>query len=279
MADGQFIRPRIMGILNLTHDSFFAPSRVPEPEAALRQATEMVRDGADILDVGAESSRPGSEYVALAEELERIVPVVSALHEAFPNTPVSVDTRKAAVAKAALDAGASIINDISALRDDAAMTPLIAERGAQVILMHMRGTPLTMQEAPSYDDPVAEVSGELAALAASAVSGGIDPAKIILDPGIGFGKRVADNWALLRNVSTIRQIGYPVVIGLSRKSFLGHLLADSNGVRGVEGRLNATIAGQLWCTLHGVEIIRVHDVQAMRDALRVWEELLAAGPE
>lgn len=267
-----------MGILNLTHDSFFAPSRAADTERALIRAGEMVDAGADILDIGAESSRPGSEYVSETEELDRIIPVVTAIRRTYPKVPISVDTRKSSVARAALDAGAEIINDISALRDDREMIPLLAERRAPVVLMHMRGTPQTMQDDPHYEDVVEEVSGELLAFARRAMDGGIEKQNIILDPGIGFGKRMEDNWELLRNLDRLKNLDFPLLVGLSRKSFLGRLL-KKDGPRPVEERLNATIAAQLWCTIQGVEIIRVHDVQAMRDALRVWEELFTAGSE
>lgn len=277
MVPFTFTRPRIMGIVNVTHDSFFADSRTERLDAAVERAARLVAEGAQLLDVGGESSRPGSDYVTAPTEIARVVPVVRELHAAFPHIPISVDTRKSAVAQAALDAGASMINDISALRDDPALADLVAQRRVPVVLMHMRGTPRTMQVDPRYDNVVEEVRAELSAFAAAAERRGVPRESIILDPGIGFGKRFEDNWALLRGIDRLRSLGYPLLIGLSRKAFLGALVAGSP--KPPEERLFATLAAHMWCTMCNVEILRVHDVRPLVDALAVLRALAGAGDE
>jgi dihydropteroate synthase len=215
----------------------------------------MLEDGADILDIGGESSRPGSDPVGAGEELERVIPVIEGIRQ-WSDIPISVDTRKALVAERALDAGADIINDISALRDDADITALAAERGCPVILMHMRGTPKTMQTEPVYRDVVAEVIQELESWAETASSRGVSRDRIILDPGIGFGKRLSDNLQLLRHIGKLRNTRYPVLVGLSRKSFIERLLHIP-----VEERLAASLAAEAYTVHQGAEIVRAHDVR------------------
>ena len=266
-------RPRVMGILNATDDSFFATSRARSPERIEQRVTVMLGAGVDIVDVGGESTRPGSEYVDAATERERVVPAVRLIRALDPSVAISIDTRKAPVAEAALDAGATIVNDVSALRDDPRMGALVAERGVAVCLMHMRGTPRDMQRDPRYRDVVAEVRAELAERKDVALAAGIAEERIVLDPGIGFGKRFEDNWALLANLDALRDLGSPLLIGLSRKSFLGAI--GRRGRNAPEDRLIATIAAQLWCTLLGVEIIRVHDVAEFREALAAFDAITA----
>ena len=266
-------RPRVMGILNATDDSFFATSRARSPERIEQRVTVMLGAGVDIVDVGGESTRPGREYVDVATERERVVPAVRLIRALDPSVAISIDTRKAPVAEAALDAGATIVNDVSALRDDPRMGALVAERGVAVCLMHMRGTPRDMQRDPRYRDVVAEVRAELAERKDVALAAGIAEERIVLDPGIGFGKRFEDNWALLANLDALRDLGSPLLIGLSRKSFLGAI--GRCGRDAPEDRLVATIAAQLWCTLLGVEIIRVHDVAEFREALAAFDAITA----
>ena len=257
--------PVVMGIINCTPDSFFASSRSDGVENAVRTARAMVADGAAILDIGGESSRPGSDYVGAEEELSRVVPVIRAIRSES-EIPISIDTRKRIVAEEALDAGADIVNDISALRDDPELAALVAERRVPVILMHMRGNPKTMQHNPTYRDTVGEISAELTAHIEAALAAGIEADRIVIDPGIGFGKTVDDNVAILARLDDFRRIGYPVVLGLSRKSFLGAVIG---GAVPAEDRRAATIAAHTIAALNGVEILRVHDVRDTVDAIRV----------
>ncbi len=264
-----------MGIINVTHDSFFSASRAPDPALVRNVAERMVEEGAAILDVGGESSRPGSDYVSLQEELDRVVPAVREIRSVRPDVDISVDTRKSGVAAAALDAGATMINDISGLRDDPDLARVVAERGVPVCLMHMRGTPRTMQDKPRYDDLLGEIRSELFFSVDRALDAGIRAERIILDPGIGFGKTFDHNWHVLRELATVVSWGYSVLVGLSRKSFLG---APEHGdaARSLppEERLHATLSAQIWCTLQGVSILRVHDVRPMVEAIRVFERLI-----
>ncbi|MBN1686091.1 MAG: dihydropteroate synthase [Spirochaetales bacterium] len=243
-----------MGIINCTTDSFYPGSRVGTFAAAVERARSMARAGADMLDIGGESTRPGSDPVDADEEIARVVPVIEAVR-GFSDLPISVDTRKAGVAGRALDAGADIVNDISALRDDEQMGALVSSRGCPVILMHMRGTPKTMQQHPYYDNAVSEVVEELSGFTQAALHRGIDRSRIILDPGIGFGKRLSDNLQIMKCIKEVRKLGYPVLVGLSRKSFLQKLLDLQ-----VEDRLAASLAAEAYVALEGAEILRVHDV-------------------
>lgn len=249
-----------MGVLNATPDSFFPASRTLSPRLAVECAERMIADGADILDVGGESTRPGSQPVTTAEEIERTAPVIERICDRF-DVLVSIDTAKAEVARAALDCGASIINDTSALQADPDMADLAAARDALVILMHMQGTPATMQTAPQYADVVCEVLDFLVDRARCAMERGIARDRIWIDPGIGFGKRLEHNLALLRNVGRIAASGYPVVVGVSRKSFLGEILGLS-----VDDRLEGTIAAEAVAVAYGADVLRVHDVKEGRRA-------------
>jgi dihydropteroate synthase len=231
----------------------------------------MIAEGADILDVGGESTRPGAASVDTETERRRVEPVIRALCRQA-TVPVSVDTMKADVAQAALDAGAAIINDVSAMTADAGMMRVARGSGAGVILMHMRGLPRTMQQSPAYGDVVGDVAGYLAARIDAAGAEGIDPERLCVDPGIGFGKTLDHNVALLRNTRRFRTLGRPVVIGLSRKSMLGSLTG-----RDVTERLAASLAGLAYVALEGAHIVRVHDVAESKDALRVIAALNASG--
>lgn len=261
----------------MTHDSFFSGSRVMDRDSVQTRAVEMVAQGASIIDIGGESSRPGSEYVSLQEELDRVVPAVETIRAVLPDVEISVDTRKAGVAAPALDAGATMINDISGLRDDPALAPLLAERDVPVCIMHMRGTPRTMQQQPRYEDVAREIGEELTSFVEYARNAGIGRERIILDPGIGFGKTFAHNWLILKNLPIIAELGYPLLVGLSRKSFLGACSPEGEShPLPPEERLHATLAAQIWCTLQGVSILRVHDVRPMVEALAVLQRIFSA---
>lgn len=253
-------RVLIMGILNVTPDSFSDGGRFLSPDAAVKRALIMEKEGADIIDVGGESSRPGAEPVPVEEELRRVIPVLERLRGKL-RIPISIDTTKAEVAEAALRAGASIVNDISALRFDPAMASVVAEFGAGLVLMHMLGTPKTMQQAPHYEDVVREVREFLAERALYAQSQGIPREAIAVDPGIGFGKTVEHNLELLRRLPELVELGFPVLVGPSRKSFIGAVLG-----LGVEERLEGTLAACAVAVVRGADILRVHDVREVRRA-------------
>ena len=254
-----------MGVVNVTPDSFSDGGRFLDPQAAIARARALIEEGADILDVGAESSRPGARGVSAAEELARLMPVLEGLRDCA--VPVSVDTTKPEVMHAAIAAGASMINDIGALRASGALEA-VAASGAGVCLMHMQGEPRTMQQSPSYGDVVAEVSAFLAERAAAAEGSGIARERIVVDPGFGFGKTVAHNFELLRKLDRIAALGLPVMAGWSRKSTLGAITGRDSG-----DRLAASLAAALLAVERGARIVRVHDVAATRDALRVLAAL------
>jgi dihydropteroate synthase len=256
-----------MGVVNVTPDSFSDGGLYLDPERAIAHGRELAADGAAILDVGGESTRPGAEAVGLEEELRRVLPVVEGL--APEAATISVDTSKRPVAEAALEAGAEIVNDVTALRGDPEMAALCADRGATVILMHMAGTPRTMHEDPRYDDVVDEVKAFLAARVEAAVAAGVEEQRIWLDPGIGFGKTVAHNHELLRRLAELRALGRPLVIGTSRKSFLG--VADGSAAG---DRLGGTIASSVLAAAEGADVLRVHDVAEVAQALTVATAIL-----
>lgn len=261
----------IMGVLNVTPDSFSDGGEFTDVDTAVTHALEMVGAGARIIDVGGESTRPGAEAVSETEELRRVVPVISRL-AAQSETLISIDTSKAVVARAALDAGASIINDISAGRADEEMMPLAAERGAALIIMHMKGTPRTMQTNPQYDDVVAEVGEFFRQQYARALECGINPMALAFDPGIGFGKTLEHNLQLLREFPRLRVHERPLVVGVSRKSFLGKVI----GTDEIRERVAPTIAMTALLRERGADVIRVHDVKPNVAALRAAEALLPA---
>jgi dihydropteroate synthase len=257
-----------MGIVNVTPDSFSDGGRFLSPDRAIKHGLALVAAGADMLDVGGESTRPGARPVGPAEELDRVLPVVLAL-AAETGVPVSIDTTKLEVASAAIEAGATIVNDVSALRFSPGIATLAAETGAGLVLMHMRGDPRTMQLDPRYDDLLAEVGGNLREAARRAEAAGVARESIVVDPGIGFGKTARDNWRLIAGISDLAP-GYPVLIGHSRKSFL-----DPGGSRPPADRLAQTLAAGLLAALHGAAILRVHDVEAhvrLLEAYRGYED-------
>jgi dihydropteroate synthase len=261
-------RPFIMGILNVTPDSFSGDGLCGAHDAAFARAEEMLKQGADIIDVGGESTRPFAPKVSAKEEIARVVPLIKAIAKRFPKTPISADTYKPQVAAAALDAGAVIVNDIGGLRD-AKMRSLVAKTKAGVCIMHMKGTPRTMQKDPAYDDCLAEVYAFLAAQAVKAAVDGISREAIVFDPGIGFGKRVEDNLALIEGLATFRSLGSPVLMGLSRKSFIGATLGiDDPAQRGLGSELY-----HLRSLQNGASILRVHDVSAAAQTRAVFGSL------
>jgi dihydropteroate synthase len=256
-----------MGVVNVTPDSFSDGGLYFDAEAAISHGRELARNGAAILDVGGESTRPGAQPVSVEEELRRVEPVIDEL--AGGEAVVSVDTSKAAVAAAALEAGAEIVNDITALRGDPGMAPLCAERGATVILMHMLGTPRTMQDEPRYEDVVAEVRAFLLERVEAAVAVGIAEERVWLDPGIGFGKTAEHNMELLRRLGELRELGRPLIVGTSRKSFIGRVDGSDAGER-----LGGTIASSVLAAAAGAEVLRVHDVAEVAQAMAVAGAIL-----
>jgi dihydropteroate synthase len=258
---------QLMGVVNVTPDSFSDGGLYLDPEAAILHGEQLVEAGAEILDVGGESTRPGAEPVDAEEELRRVIPVIQGLKDL--DCRVSVDTSKAAVAVAALDEGAEIVNDVTALRGDAEMASLCAERGATVVLMHMLGEPRTMQEDPRYENVVADVKAFLAERLGAAVAAGIEEDRIWLDPGIGFGKTAVHNMELLRRLGELRELGRPLVVGASRKSFIGRVDGSP-----ADQRLGGTIASSVLAAAEGADVLRVHDVAEMRQALAVAAAIL-----
>jgi len=260
------MNPKLMGVINVTPDSFSDGGQYLDPAAAIRHGEELVRDGAVILDIGGESTRPGAEEVDEAEELRRVEPVVRAL---AGGATVSIDTSKAVVASAALDVGASIVNDVTAFKRDPEMAGLCAERGAAVVLMHMPGNPRTMQDDPQYDDVVDDVKAFLAERMEFAVGEGVDEERVWLDPGIGFGKTLEHNLELLRRLGELRELGRPLVVGVSRKSFIGKVDGSA-----VEDRIGGSIASSVLAAAEGADVLRVHDVAEMAQALAVASAVL-----
>lgn len=260
-------RPVLMGVLNITPDSFYDGGRFFTRDAALSQLDRLQSEGADIIDIGGESTRPGAEPVSADEELRRVLPAIEAAAEL--DVPISIDTTKSQVARAALDAGAEIVNDISGLRFDPELGALAAERGAGLVLMHIRGEPRTMQERVHYDDLMGELVAELDESVDRARVAGCDASQLVVDPGIGFGKTAEHNLVLIDQLERIVGMGYPVLVGPSRKSFMGkalHLRIDQ--------RLEGTIAACVVSLLRGARIFRVHDVAAVRRALEMAQAIV-----
>lgn len=256
-------RPLVMGIVNVTPDSFFDGGQYYDPQRAVAHALRLVAEGADLLDIGAESTRPGALPVDEHEERRRLLPVVSAVARTV-SVPISVDTSKAEVARAALDAGAVMVNDVTALRGDRAMVDVVAEAGAGLIVMHMQGIPETMQQAPHYDDVVGDVAQFLAERSRFAMDHGVERDRIVLDPGIGFGKTLTHNLDLLANLHAFTELGFPLLVGPSRKGFIGRLTHQS-----VDARAWGTAAVIALAVQQGARILRVHDVGPMRDVVSV----------
>ena len=264
-------RPLVMGILNVTPDSFSDGGLRAAPDQAIHDGLRMAMDGADIIDIGGESTRPGAVPMAPTAEQARILPVVRALSAA--SVPVSVDTRHMATMRAALDAGARIINDVSGLTYDPAAADLVAERGCPVVLMHMRGTPATMQAHAQYQNVLADVRSELMQRVDRALAAGIAPEAIVLDPGIGFAKRAEHSQVILRNLPTLASLGYPLLVGVSRKAFIGALSGEEVAAQ----RLGGSLAAGLFAMTQGASILRVHDVRETIQAIRVWQALANCG--
>jgi dihydropteroate synthase len=262
-------RPLIMGVVNVTPDSFSDGGDFADRDAAVAQALRLKAEGADIIDVGGESTRPGAAPLDPAEEIARVLPVIAAAARA--GAVVSIDTRHTAVMRASLAAGATIVNDVTALADAGAIDA-VRESGAAAVLMHMQGDPTTMQREPHYEDVVAEVAAFLDARVAACVAGGIARERLAVDPGIGFGKTVAHNLALLANIERLARGGLPVLIGVSRKSFIARLSAGEPP----KERLPGSLAAALWAVHAGAAIVRVHDVAATRQALAVWHAIAGA---
>ncbi len=254
-------RPLVMGVLNVTPDSFSDGGRFASEEAAVAHAREMVDAGADLIDVGGESTRPGSQPVAEDEQIRRVVPVIGRI--ASLPVSISIDTTRSAVAQAALDAGAALVNDISAARDDATMLPLVARRSVPIVLMHMQGTPATMQDNPVYQDVMAQVIEHLRDRLTVAKAAGVDESRILLDPGIGFGKTMEHNLELIRRQRELVAVGRPVVIGTSRKGFIGRITGEDEPSK----RLFGTAACVAWAIACGASIVRVHDVRPMKQVV------------
>lgn len=263
-------RPLVMGIVNVTEDSFYDGGRYPDSERAIAHAIKLLEQGADILDIGAESSRPGAHPVKEEDELGRVVPVIAELARRT-TVPISVDTTKSRVAQAALDAGASIVNDVSALRDDTAMASVVARCGAGVVLMHMQGTPQTMQTAPTYGEVVAEVMQFFKERMREAMEAGIAQINIVLDPGIGFGKLLEHNLELLNRLAELAMLDRPLLVGVSRKAFIGQLVG-----RSAEYREWGTAAAVALAVDRGARVLRVHDVGMMADVVKVAAAIGAA---
>lgn len=266
LCAGKFLlaldRPRVMGIVNVTPDSFSDGGKFLGRDLAVAHARRLIEDGADIVDIGGESTRPGAIAASLQEELDRVMPVLEAIVD--DGIPVSVDTQKVGVMKAAIKAGASMINDVSALLAPGAME-LCASSSVAVCLMHKQGTPLTMQQAPSYVDVVGDVKDFLAVRSTACLDAGIAAERIVIDPGFGFGKTIEHNFRLLRELSALVSLGYPVLTGFSRKASLGIVTG-----RGAEDRLAASIAAAVLCAQNGATILRVHDVRETADAIKIF---------
>jgi dihydropteroate synthase len=260
------MNPKLMGVVNVTPDSFSDGGLFLDADAAVAHGEKLAEDGAEILDVGGESTRPGAEEVSAEEELARVEPVVAGL---AATATVSIDTSKAVVAEAALAAGASIVNDVTALRHDPEIAGLCAEQGAGLVLMHMQGDPRTMQANPRYEDVVDDVKAFLAERAEAAVAAGVAEERIWLDPGIGFGKTLEHNLELLRRLGELRELGRPLVVGTSRKSFLGKIDGSA-----VEDRLGGSIASALLAGAEGADVLRVHDVAQTAQAMRMAAAIL-----
>jgi dihydropteroate synthase len=266
-------RTLVMGIVNVTPDSFSDGGMFDDADAAVKHGLQLLEEGADVLDVGGESTRPGADPVGEEDERDRVVPVIDGLRRGAPETVVSVDTRKAAVAEAAIAAGADVVNDVGAGADPD-LFGVVAGAGAGLVLMHMRGEPKTMQEAPRYDDVVVEVRTFLADRIEAAVAAGVGRDRLVIDPGIGFGKDLGHNLALLRHIASLRDLGVPLLVGASRKRFVGEL----TGVEQAAERVDGSVAAAVWCASQGVDVVRAHDVGRTVAALRVVDAIARGTP-
>ena len=265
-------RTHVMGILNVTPDSFSDGGRFFDPEVAVAEGIRMADDGADFVDVGGESTRPGSQPVPAHEEIDRVAPVIKRLAGEI-DVPISVDTRKAEVARAALEAGAAIVNDVTA-GGDPEMFEVVREAGAAMVLMHMRGDPATMQDLTDYDDVVGEVRAYLAGRARAAIDAGIDDERLAIDPGLGFAKTAEQNYLLMKEIDAFAELGRPIVVGPSRKSFIGKVLGTE-----IDERLEGTAGAVAWLAGRGAHIVRVHDVKEMVRVVKVVDAIRHAKDE
>jgi len=261
-----FGRPRLMGVLNTTPDSFSDGGKFLGVDAAVKRGAEMIAGGADLVDIGGESTRPGAKPVGNAEEISRTRPVISALHARFSQTPLSIDTRKAEVAAAALSAGAGLINDVSALEYDAGMAPLLGKTRAAICLMHAKGVPENMQNAPTYDSVLLDVYDDLKRRVDQCRALGVSRDRILVDPGIGFGKTLAHNLALIRGLSLFHGLGCVILLGVSRKSFIGEIAKEPSA----DKRMFGSIAVALEGVRQGVQMLRVHDIRETKQAIDLW---------
>jgi len=269
LTPGQFRQVLVMGVLNVTPDSFSDGGKHATVECGVNAAVGMIQEGASLVDVGGESTRPGSLPVNTHEQIRRVVPVIRGIAARVPGVVISIDTTRADVADAAIDAGASLVNDTSGGTDDPAMLRLVARRRVPIVLMHRRGTPLTMQADPFYDDVTLQVTTDLMLLRDSALAAGIEPVNILLDVGIGFGKTTAHNLQLLRDHATFASLGHPLLLGASRKRFIGELTDTPDPA----DRLPGSIAAALWGVDHGAAVLRVHDVAATVRAVRMFKAI------
>lgn len=265
-------KPVIMGILNVTPDSFFDGGNFFSTDRAVEHALRIVEEGADIIDVGGESTRPGSEPTTLDEELRRVIPVIEGIRK-HSDAPLSIDTYKSEVARAAIQAGADVVNDISALSFDPRMADFVADGGVPVVMQHIKGTPRDMQKDPSYVDVIGEIKEFFVERISFAHERGIDDEQIIIDPGIGFGKRLQDNLTIIKGLKALKELGRPLLIGTSMKSFIGQILKSDNVAERAEGTL-ASVAIALW---NGADMVRVHDVARTRKVVLFMEALMAEG--
>jgi len=263
--------PVIMGVLNVTPDSFSDGGELHDTHSALRRIEQMVKEGAGIIDVGGESTRPGADPVPEEEEISRVIPVLEkAIHE-FPRIMFSVDTTKIGVAQRALECGVQMVNDVSGLQREPDLAGLCAEHDAILVLMHSKGSPQTMQLQPEYDDVIGEITRFLQLQAAAASTSGVK--QIVVDPGIGFGKTLQHNLEIIARLGSFRDLGYPLLIGASRKSMIGRILADQQGERPVNKRLAGTLSLHYHALMQGADILRVHDVREARDSLEVFKAI------
>ena len=265
-------RTLLMGVVNVTPDSFSDGGRFLHPDDAVKHAMQLAADGADILDVGGESTRPGAEPVSLDAEVARVVPVIERLRTEVLDIAISIDTRHPEVARAALAAGADIVNDVTGASAPDTLTA-VRESGAGLVLMHMQGEPQTMQADPTYDDVVVEVRDFLAERIEAAVSAGVARDRLCVDPGVGFGKTTAHNLALLRDIVSFRRLGVPVLVGVSRKRFIGEL----SGVDDPAERVDGTAGAVAWCAAQGIDVLRVHDVKEMARVVKVVDAIVRGG--
>ena len=264
-------RTHLMGVLNVTPDSFSDGGKFFKPEEAVKQGLKLAEEGVDIIDIGGESTRPGSEPVTIEEELRRVIPVIEELTKMI-QVPISIDTYKSRVAKEALDSGASMVNDISGLRYDPEMKKVIAKYDVPVVLMHIKGTPKNMQENPHYDNLIEEIKTYLIESIKIAKEAGIDEDKIIIDPGIGFGKTPEDNLRILKNLNEFTELGRPLMVGVSRKSFIGKILNLPT-----EERLEGSLASMAVAIMNGANILRVHDVKESKMVAKLVDAILKSG--